>query len=146
MKIREKGGDGGLKCSENKKSVIKQRKDEHHKTKRYSTDGKEVPTSAQLRRKKNTVEKVFQLYCRKFFFSFNSLPPRIFSVFLSSGDFFQKILSGMPSECQIVWVQIRPDISSGLIWVQTVCKSYQQTTQEDHELIRDRIKHLIIKC
>ena len=96
--------------------------------------------------KRTQLKKCFNYTVESFFFSFNSLPPRIFSVFLSSGDFFQKILSGMPSECQIVWVQIRPDISSGLIWVQTVCKSYQQTTQEDHELIRDRIKHLIIKC
>ena len=30
-------------------------------------------------------------------------------------------------QCQTVWIQIRPDILSGLIWVQTVC-SYQQTT------------------
>ena len=26
-----------------------------------------------------------------------------------------------------VWIQIRPDILSGLIWVQTVCKDYQPT-------------------
>ena len=42
--------------------------------------------------------------------------------------FFQKILSGISSECQTVWIQIRPDSLSGLIWVQTVCKGYQQTT------------------
>ena len=30
-----------------------------------------------------------------------------------------------PSECQTVWIQIRPDFMLGLIWVQTVCKSYQ---------------------
>ena len=41
---------------------------------------------------------------------------------------FGKILSGSPSECQTVWIQIRPDILSGLIWVQIVCKGYQQTT------------------
>ena len=41
---------------------------------------------------------------------------------------FLKILSGIPTECQTVWIQIRPDILSGQIWVQTVCKSYQQTT------------------
>ena len=55
-------------------------------------------------------------------------------VFMLSADFFHdqlfflKILSGIPSECQTVWIQIRPDILSGLIWVQTVCKGYQQTT------------------
>ena len=34
----------------------------------------------------------------------------------------------MLSECQTVWIQIRPDILSGLIWVQTVHKGYRQTT------------------
>ena len=56
---------------------------------------------------------------------------------LSSADFFQnqlfqKILSeipillGIPSENLTVWIQIRPNILSGLIWVQTVCKDLQQ--------------------
>ena len=55
--------------------------------------------------------------------------------FLSSVDFFFKItffqrnLLGIPSVCQSVWIQIRPDILSGLICVQTVCKRYQQTTK-----------------
>ena len=48
---------------------------------------------------------------------------------------FQKILSGIPSECQTVWIQIRPDTLSGLILVQTVCKCYQQTTSVGKELI-----------
>ena len=43
--------------------------------------------------------------------------------------FFQKILSGTPSECQAVWIQIRIDVLSVLIWVQTVCNSYKQTTK-----------------
>ena len=30
----------------------------------------------------------------------------------------------MSSECQTVWIQIRPDILSGPIWVQHVCKSF----------------------
>ena len=42
--------------------------------------------------------------------------------------FFQKILSRTPSECLTVWYQINPNILSRLIWIQTVCKSYQQTT------------------
>ena len=51
--------------------------------------------------------------------------------FLSTVDsffdfFFQKDLSGIPSKCQTVWIQIRPDILSSLIWIQTVCKGYQQ--------------------
>ena len=41
---------------------------------------------------------------------------------------FQKNLSGIPPECQTVWIQIRPSILSGLVWVQTGCKGYQQTT------------------
>ena len=66
------------------------------------------------------------LFCllRIFFFSF-----------LSSEDFFfffkltfsKKNLLGKPSECQTVWLQIRSDVLSGLIRVQTVCKGYQQT-------------------
>ena len=42
---------------------------------------------------------------------------------------FQKNLSGIPSECQTVWIQIRPDVLSNLIRFQTVCKGYQQTTK-----------------
>ena len=34
----------------------------------------------------------------------------------------------IPYRCQTVWIQNRPDILSGLIWVQTVCMGYQQTT------------------
>ena len=32
-------------------------------------------------------------------------------------------------QCQTVWIQTRPDILSGLIWVQTVCKGYQLRRQ-----------------
>ena len=42
--------------------------------------------------------------------------------------FFSKILSGTLSECRTVWIQIRTGVLSVLIWVQTVCKGYQQTT------------------
>ena len=65
------------------------------------------------------------LYC------INSLSPGLFfMLFLSSADFFTMnffINSGIPSECQADWIQIKPDVLSGLIWVQTVCKSYKQT-------------------
>ena len=55
---------------------------------------------------------------------FNSLSPGNFLCFLLSADFFQnnffrKILSGIQSECQTVWIQTRPDILSVLIWAQT---------------------------
>ena len=42
---------------------------------------------------------------------------------------FSKILSGTLSGCQTVWIQIRTDALSVLIWVKTVCKGYQQTTK-----------------
>ena len=35
------------------------------------------------------------------------------------------MISEIPSECQTVWIQIRPDSLSGLIWFQTVYKVYQ---------------------
>ena len=44
-------------------------------------------------------------------------------------------VSGITSECQTVWIQIRSNILSGLIWVQTVCKVYQQTTQVGNDFI-----------
>ena len=52
---------------------------------------------------------------------------------MSSADFFskltfQKILSGIPSECQMDWIQIRTDILSGLGRVQSVCNGYEQMT------------------
>ena len=47
--------------------------------------------------------------------------------------FTSKILSGIPSVS--AWIQIRRDILSCLIWVQIVCKSYQQTTLVGIELI-----------
>ena len=50
----------------------------------------------------------------------------MFVTFLFQNQLFQKILSGIPSERQTVWIQIRSDILSGLIWVQTVRKGYQQ--------------------
>ena len=59
---------------------------------------------------------------------------------LSSVDFFfqiqlfPKILLAIPSECQIVWVQIRLQILSFLSWVKTVCKGYQQMILVGREL------------
>ena len=52
---------------------------------------------------------------------------------LSSADFFSKSTFSENSFRNIirvsnVWIQVRPDILLGLIWVQTVCKGYQQTT------------------
>ena len=55
--------------------------------------------------------KFCRLFCRLLIFFQNQL--------------FFKILSGIPSDCQQVWIQIRADILSALIWFQTVCKGYQ---------------------
>ena len=65
---------------------------------------------------------------------------------LSSADFFlkstfSKRVSRLVSECQTVWVEIRPNVLSGLIWVQTVCKGYQQMTLVGKEL-RKKERHL----
>ena len=58
----------------------------------------------------------------------------VHAFFLSSADFFhnllfQKIPSVALSESQAIWIQIRTDILSVLIWVKTVCKGYQQMTK-----------------
>ena len=56
----------------------------------------------------------------------------ILHAFLSSDFFlnqlFRKKNSGIPFENQTDWIEIRPDVLSCLIWVQTVCKGYQRTT------------------
>ena len=41
---------------------------------------------------------------------------------------FEKNILGITSACQTVWIQNRPDLLSGLIWVQTICKGHKQTT------------------
>ena len=62
----------------------------------------------------------FMLFCRLLIFFQNQL--------------FLKILSGILTESQTVWIQIRLHILSGLVLVQTVCKGYQQTTLVGNEL------------
>ena len=62
-------------------------------------------------------------------------PGKCFIFLLSSSDFifkinlFEKFFH--QSVLQTAWIQIRPDVASGLIWFQTVCKIYQQTTSGD---------------
>ena len=61
---------------------------------------------------------------------------------LPSADIFFKIslfvvgfflfFSEISEECQAVWIQIMP---VGLIWVQIVCKGYQQTTLVSKEFM-----------
>ena len=67
---------------------------------------------------------------------FQSFCCLIFMIFFKI-NLFWKILSGIQSECQTVWIQstiIRPNILLGLIWVLTVCIDYQQTTLVGKEL------------
>ena len=61
-------------------------------------------------------------------------------------NFFEKNLSvvDLPSECQTDRIQIRLDVLSGLIWVQTVCKSYQQTILGGQELTLDASASIMI--
>ena len=47
-------------------------------------------------------------------------------------NFFEKKNSGIPSEYQ--FGSRSGQVLSGLIWAQTVCKGYQQTTLVDKEL------------
>ena len=58
-----------------------------------------------------------------------------FACFLSSADYFQnhlfQIPSGILSECQKVWIQVRLDVLSGLTLVQTAFKGYKQMTLVD---------------
>ena len=51
--------------------------------------------------------------------------------FVSSVDFFQFLITFSEKffQCQTLWIQNRPDILSGLMWVLTVCKGYQQMTK-----------------
>ena len=74
-----------------------------------------------------------------------------FSCFFVAADFFQnptfsKILSELPSECLTDWIQIRPDVLSGLTWVQSVCKGYQATSLVGKELNRDNCKGIQNFC
>ena len=49
-------------------------------------------------------------------------------IFFFKINFFEKNIPGISPECQTVWIQVRPDILSGLIWAATVCNGNQQTT------------------
>ena len=58
--------------------------------------------------------------------------------------FFQNILSGITSEYQPAWIHIRPNILSGLIWVQSVRKGYQQMTQLAASRQRGKTMNIIV--
>ena len=60
------------------------------------------------------------VFCRPFF---------LITFFFHKKKKKKSNLSGIRSECQAVWIQIRPDVLSGLIAVQTVCIGYMLTTK-----------------
>ena len=52
----------------------------------------------------------------------------VFCLFFLSKLFFWENSFRNTIKCQTVWIQIRPDVWSIMIWVQAVCKVYQQKT------------------
>ena len=79
---------------------------------------------------------------------FLSSPGRIFLTLYILGIclvIFSKLTFQNIFECQAVWIQIRTDILSVLILVETVCKGYQHTTKVAAS--NERVKHeLHHKC
>ena len=71
----------------------------------------------------------------------NSLHAGYVFMLLLSADFLKKNISKTLSECQTAWIQIRTDILSVLIWVQAVCKSYQQTTKVS--ISKEKFQHTV---
>ena len=69
-----------------------------------------------------------------------------FVCYFFSKSTFSKNLSVITSECQAVWIQIRPFISSGLIWVQTVCKRDLQMTLVGKELSQPASQQRLATC
>ena len=70
------------------------------------------------------------LICEKVYFDqlldFPTLLLCLHTLSLCHIQLFECWIFSIPSGCQTDWVQMRPDILPGLIWVQTVCKGYQQ--------------------
>ena len=92
---------------------------------------------------------VYIIYRVKIQVNHTLTPWKFFYHFLSSADFFQnqlfrKNLSGIPSECQTDWIQIGPDILSGPIWIQSVCKGYQRTALVDKSWLKVHLRLLAV--
>ena len=58
---------------------------------------------------------------------------------------FRKIISGILSECQTVWIHVRTNILSLLTWVQTVHKDYKQLTKVAASKERAKIDIIFLK-
>ena len=63
-------------------------------------------------------------------------------MFLLSADFFVENFSQKPQR-QTFWIQIRPNVLPDLIWVQTVCKGYEQTTLVINQLEKNYISYML---
>ena len=59
--------------------------------------------------------------------------------------FSEKVLSGLPSNCQTVWIHIKPDKMSGQIWVQTISKGYWQMTLVGNDTISNSSISMILQ-
>ena len=70
--------------------------------------------------------------------SINSLPTMLFSMFLSSADYFQNQLFVKLfqeyHQCRTIRFQIRSKVLFDLIWIQSVYKGYQQLILVDKEI------------
>ena len=90
---------------------------------------------SRLKYKENTVFDLISQQCMSYTFCFLG---NIFHAFCRLQIFFKIIYFEKFFQeyhhSQTVWIQIRPNILSGLMWVQTVCKGYQQTTLGGKEL------------
>ena len=68
------------------------------------------------RKESNQTNKQNLSFCMPGNFFLIFLPLQVFD----NITFYQNILSEVTLECQMAWIHVRPDILSGLIWVQTV--------------------------
>ena len=70
---------------------------------------------------------------------------KFFMLFFLSADLFQnyffKKFFQEHYQSQAVWIQIKTDILSVLIWVQTVCKGYQLMTKATASKERVKIQY-----
>ena len=75
---------------------------------------------------------------------FACLVAKIFIIFFYQNSLFQKkkIFQEHYQRVKLFAIQISRDVLSGLIWVQTVCKDYQQMTKVAAG--RQRVKKLLL--
>ena len=72
----------------------------------------------------------------------------MFTFLLSSTDFFQnlpfqKVFQEHYQSVKRFWIHIRINVLSVLIWIQTFCKVYQQTTKVAAS--KERVKNILLE-